>query len=102
MEEYRIVSVYAPNIEQERASLWNHMKTHLPNSRWIFYKDLNMTKLEYDSTGPSPLLQGYEKEAWRLLQARFDLFDCLDILRKYFGASHFTQKAIHGTWLDQS
>lgn len=63
---------------------------------------MNMTKLEEDSSSLSPLLQGREKEAWRLLRSRFDLEDALTLLGTFFGSSRFTRRATHGTHLDQS
>lgn len=54
-----------------------------------------MTEIASDSTGPSPFLQGCEKEAWRLPQAIFDPIDYLDTLGKYTGASRYTRRAMH-------
>lgn len=56
-----------------------------------------MTKLENEPTGPSPLLLGQEKEAWRLLKARFALIDRLEILGKFIGPSYFTKRALEIT-----
>lgn len=61
-----------------------------------------MTEIDIDSSGPSPLLQGREKEPRRLSRARFDLADSLDILGKFFGSSRYTKRALHGSGLDQS
>lgn len=99
--EVGIANIYAPNHSQERAFLWNSLKTSLSNGRWIFTGDFNMTESATNSTGPSPLLTGTEKEAWRLLRNRFDLADALTLLGRVTGP-HFTRRGFRKMRLDQS
>lgn len=59
-----IVVVYAPRDSTRATSyLWHKLKGELPGGQWVFLGDFNMTKIPLDSTGPSPLLNGRQREA---------------------------------------
>lgn len=84
-----------------RAYLWHQLKTELLDGQWIILGDFNMVESPIDSAGPSPLLQGRQLEAWRLLATRFDLTDAYFLPREFIG-TRFTRRALHGHRLDQS
>lgn len=54
-----------------------------------------------DSLGPSPLIQGGQLEAWRIVATRLDLIDAYSLPRKFIDA-HLTRQVAHGHRLDQS
>lgn len=99
--EFGIVSIYAPNSPHERAALWQALKVTLPQDRWIFCGDFNMTEVQEDSMGPSPLIQRREAEFWRFLKVRFDLEDAL-ILKGQVTGSRFTWRRLRIGALVQS
>lgn len=77
------------------------IKTSLPNGCWIICGDLNMTEHLANSFGSSPLLNGKEKESWRLLKRTFHLADCFSLLGQVVGP-RFTRREVRDIRLDQS
>lgn len=63
--------------------------------------DFNMTKIAFDSLGPSPLIHGRRLEAWRLLTTRLYLTNAYFIPCNFKG-TRFTKREIHQNRLDQS
>lgn len=56
--------VYAPNDStRARAYLWHQLKGKLHDKQWTIFGDFNMTEGPLDSSGPTPLLNGSQKEA---------------------------------------
>lgn len=97
-----IAVTYAPSDSaRARALLWHQLKGSLPDGQWIICRDFNMTESLLDSSGPSPLLNGRQREAWRLLKTRLDLVDAFPLPRIFLG-TRFTHRAVHGIRMDQS
>lgn len=73
---HSIAIIYAPSDSaRARALLWHQLKCTLPDGHWIICGDFSMTKSPLDSSGPSPLLNGRQREAWRLFKTHLDLVD---------------------------
>lgn len=79
-----VAVVYAPSDSpREWAYLWHQLKMELPDGQWFIFGDFNMTKQAANSSGPSPLVQGRQLEAWRLLTTRLDLTDAYPLPQKF-------------------
>lgn len=94
--------MYAPSDSARvRPLLWHQLKGLLPDGQWILLGDFNMTEIPLDSSGPSPLVIGQQREAWRLLKTRLYLVDAFSLHRTFIGM-RYTQRAAHGNRMDQS
>lgn len=88
--------VYAPNdLARARALLWHQLEGLLLDGHWIILGNFNMIEKPLDSSAPSPLISGRQKESWRLLKTRLDLVDAFTLLRTFI-KTRFTQKAVNG------
>lgn len=99
---FSVAVVYAPSDSPcERAYLWHQLKMELPDGHWFIFGDFNMIETTVDSFGPSPLIQGRQLEAWRLLVTCLDLIDTYYLARNLLG-TRFTRRLVHEHCLDQS
>lgn len=97
-----IAIVYAPSDSvRARAYLWHQLKGKLPDGQWVILGDFNMTENPINSSGPSLLLNVWQKESWRLLKTWLDLVDAFSLPCEFIGI-HFTKRAVHETRMDQS
>lgn len=97
-----IVVIYTPSDSSKtRAYMWHQLKGELPDGQWIMLGDYNMTESSLDSSRPSPLLNGRQQEAWRLLKTRLDLVDTFSLAHTFKG-TQFTQQVVYTLRLDQS
>lgn len=72
-----VASIYAPNVDTERATFWKALQDDLPEVPGIIAGDFNMTENANDRMGHEKTMWGTELLSWNGLKLHQDLIDVL-------------------------
>ncbi|KAL3698443.1 hypothetical protein R1sor_012519 [Riccia sorocarpa] len=99
--EVNVMSIHAPNIKEDRTTMWENLNNTIAAGRWVIAGDYNMVELWDDCKGKTAVMTGAEARAWRHLADQNGLIDTYLCAASMKGGV-FTQHVFCGRRYDQS